>query len=1020
MARVSKSPPHPLVGVLGPLRITRRGAEQPVTDRAMRVVLSALVADLNRGVPADTLVELAWAPHERPANPLDALETRITRLRTLLAPAAELAWTAGGCVLSVDAERVDAVCFERMAEAARWCTPREAISTLERALALWRGEPFPDLRRNGVEHPEAVRLRQLRARAVEDLAACELDIGSVEDAAGRLLALLSSEPLRERACGYAMWALHRLGMTGDAVACYDQLVERLEDELGEGVGSELRETYRAVTGTTSAVARAGAPRFGTTFTGRGHELARLSTMLHRDRLVTVTGAPGSGKTRLVLEALSIADIPATVVPLSTCDAGDLYGAVATELGVHYRGRDDAAAEFPTMLAEYLCGRRHVLVLDGCELRLTAVRALVRKLASRCADLTVVATSRVRLGLAGEQVLPLGPLARDGVRDPLASRAGTLFRDRARRVNPGYPRDDVEAEAGRAMLRRVDCLPLAVEIVAAHSAGETGKAGSAAPAEGTETERTEATENGGTGIPATLTDDGADGNGNSNSNGTTDHAMPADPTENIADADGNSGAGPAAPADLDTARGEDGHRPTPPELPTDLVEWAFSQLSPGRRDLLGALTVFAGDVSLDAAERVASTGGAVAEALTQLTRTGLLATTETGHHRVPDLVRRHAARWFAGTDGEHKARQRHALWCVDVVTEAATTAEDVAGFESLRGIQDDVCSALRWATSEEPALAAELTGLIGSLTTYRCLPKLSPWQLAVARHPDARLSRHALAAASGATAALRCGLPEEGLRLAARAAELASAPEHRWSAVRALICAYHDLGDDDRTATTCHELLALPDLPDWYEADAHAFLSLVAARGGHRHEAIRRAELATRLARESGSASLRALAAYAEATATALTDPVSGTAHLARARIKARAAAADWITASAGTALAGTLLALGRVPEAAKLLQLTLDDWLRMRAPRQLRACVDVAVRCVASASGKGTAEALVRDQQERSTSETLALVRTARAAAMSLGATFGSAHPHRPVSVDRVSPDGSSNHLADTSVIFRR
>lgn len=1015
MARVSKSPPHPLVGVLGPLRITRRGAEQPVTDRAMRIVLSALVADLNRGVPADTLVELAWAPHERPSNPLDALETRITRLRTLLAPAAELVWTAGGCVLSVDAERVDAVCFERMAEAARWCTPREAISTLERALALWRGEPFPDLRRDGVEHPEAVRLRQLRARAVEDLAARELDIGSVEDAAGRLLALLSSEPLRERACGYAMWALHRLGMTGDAVACYDQLAERLEDELGEGVGSELRETYRAVTGTAPAVARAGTPRFGTTFTGRGHELARLSTMLHRDRLVTVTGAPGSGKTRLALEALSIADIPATVVPLSTCDAGDLYGAVATELGVHYRGRDDATAEFPTLLAEYLCGRRHVLVFDGCELQLTAVRTLVRKFASRCADLTVVATSRVRLGLAGEQVLPLGPLARDGVRDPLASRAGTLFRDRARRVSPGYPRDDVEAEAGRAMLRKVDCLPLAVEIVAAHSAGETGKTGTASPAEDTEnTGNTGAAENGGTSTPVTLTDDGADGNG------TTGRAVSADTAENIADANGNSGASPAAPTDLDTDHGEDDHRPMPPELPTDLVEWAFSQLSPGRRDLLGALTVFAGDVSLDAAERVGSTGGAVAEALTQLTRTGLLATTETGHHRLPDLVRRHAARWFAGTDGEHKARQRHALWCVDVVTEAATTAEDVAGFESLRGMQDDVCSALRWATSEEPALAAELTGLIGSLTTYRCLPKLSPWRLAVARHPDARLSRHALAAASGATAALRCGLPEEGLRLAARAAELASTPEHRWPAVRALICAYHDLGDDDRTATTCHELLALPDLPDVYEAEAHAFLSLVAARGGHRHEATRRAELATRLGRESGSACLRALAAYAEATATTLTDPVAGAAHLARARVKARAAEAGWITASAGTALAGTLLSLGRVPEAAKLLQLTLDDWLRMRAPRQLRACVDIAVRCVASASGKGTAEALVRDQEERSTSETLALVRTARAAAISLGATFGSAHPHRPASVDRVSPDGSSNHLADTSVIFRR
>ncbi|EHR59084.1 DNA-binding transcriptional activator of the SARP family [Saccharomonospora cyanea NA-134] len=910
MAGVGKGSTHPLVSVLGPLRVTRRGAEQPITDKAMRVVASALVAEANRAVPTDTLVRLVWAPHELPANPLDSLETRISRLRTLLAPEADLSWAAGGCVLTVEPELVDAVCFERMVEAARWCTPREAISTLERALSLWRGDPLPDLRRDGVDHPACVRLRQLRARAVEDLAACELEVGSVEDAAGRLLALLSAEPLRERACGHAMWALHRLGMTSDAVACYDQLVERLEDELGEGPSTELRETYRAVTGREPASADAvAADRVDTTFVGRGHELARLSTMIHRDRFVTVTGPAGCGKTRLTLEALSATEVPTTFVRLSTCDSVDLHGTLAAALGMHSRGRHDTSDDLPTVLAEYLCGRRHVLVLDGCEHLLTAVRTLVRRLRSRCQDVTVVVTSRVRLGLAGEQVLPLGPLARDGVRDPLLSRAGELFRDRARRLRADYPRDDAEADAGRAVLRRVDCLPLTLEVLAGGVAGD----------------------------------------------GWT----------------------------------------MPSAWPNDLVEWSCSQLTRIQRDLLGALTVFGGDVSADAAGRVVDSSDTVEDALDRLGRAGLLTTTADSRHRLPDLVRRHATQWFAGTEAEHKARQRHALWCVDVVTDAVThpPADELASFERLRRMEDDVCVALSWAFSEEPALAAELTGLVGSLTTYRPAPRLLPWQLAVARASDPRLSRHAPAAASGAAAALRCGLPEEGLRLAARAAELAATPQQHCSAVHTLVCAYYDLGDDDRAATVCHELLELPDIPDHCRADAHSFLSLVAARGGHHHEASRNAELATRFARESGSACRIALAAYAEGRSASLTDLGRGASVLARARAKAKAAEATWITASSGTALADALLTLGRVPEAAKLLQLTLDDWHRMRAPRQLRACVDVGLRCVASAGGKAAAEALARAQAERSTSENLALARTARAVAKALAGTFGAAHP---------------------------
>ncbi|TLW93481.1 AfsR/SARP family transcriptional regulator [Saccharomonospora piscinae] len=917
MTPVSKGPVHPLVRVLGPLSLTRRGADQPVTDRALRAICSMLVAHANRAVPAESLLDAAWEPHDRPRSPLDALDTRVTRLRTLLAPEADISWSTTGCVLVIDAARVDAVCFERMVEAARWCPAREAIATLRRALALWRGEALPDLRRDGREHPEALRLRQLRARAVEDLAARELEVGAVEDAAGRLLALLSAEPLRERACGYAMWALHRLDMTSDAVTCYDQLVERLADDLGEGPSTELRETYRAVTGTEPAQPP-GERGADDLFVGRGHELARLSTMLDRDRLVTVTGPPGSGKSRLVAEALATTDVPATWVRLSTCDTGRLCPEVAAALGVHPwpgmgegggDGDDGAAA-----LAEYLCGRRLLLVLDGGEHLLSHVRALVRRLRGRCRDVTIVVTGRVRLGLAGERVLPLGPLARDGTRDPLVSRAGRLFLDRARRVSAAFPRDEGEADTARAVLGAVPCLPLSVELLAARVAGAGGVTPSPARA-----------------------------------------------------------------------------------CASDVVEWAYDELPEAGRDLLGRLTVFGGEIDVSSAAAVADPGGDAGDALAELHRAGLLTavTAECGaRYRLPDAVHRLAHRRRGRTESTHKARQRHALWLVEQVTEAASLAargDGLAGFARLCRMEDDLCAVLRWAVPEEPALAAELTGQLGMLTTYRPRARLLPWQLDIAREADPRLSRHALAAASGADAAVYCGLPEEGLRLAARAAELATTPPHRAAAVRTLVGAYYDLGDDDRATAACHELLGLADVPDLGVADAHAFLSLLATRGGRAGDALASAEVAARHARAASSACRLALASYAEGMARVPGEPADAAITLVRARREARAARAVWIAASAGTALAEVLLTLGRVPEAAKLLQLTLDDWHRMHAPRQLRACVDIALRCLASAGDRAGADELVRTQRERSPSEAVALTRTARAVAAALATHYGAA-----------------------------
>ena len=326
-------------------------------------------------------------------------------------------------------------------------------------VAAVAGRPLPDLRRNGLEHPEGVRLRQLRARAVEDLAVRELRIGAVEDAASRLLALLSAEPLRERACGYAMWALHRLGMTADAVTCYDQLVERLEDELG--AKSRAPNCDRPIVPSRVETTPSDRPTDRIPLVGRGHELARLSTMLDRERMVTVTGPAGCGKTRLVSAALSTTDVPVTLIPLSTCDDFGLYEKVAAAVGLHSRGPDEGTDDLPMVLTEYLRGRRHILVFDGCE-------HLLRPYATRAAG----SGPGVRMspwwrrtgqaGPRGSAGAPLGSLARDGVRDPSLSWAGKLpsTAPRVRRASPRPrrcpPCAGPAAPSGRPAVRRWNC------------------------------------------------------------------------------------------------------------------------------------------------------------------------------------------------------------------------------------------------------------------------------------------------------------------------------------------------------------------------------------------------------------------------------------------------------------------------------------------------------------------------------------------------------------------------------------
>ncbi|MCC3772370.1 tetratricopeptide repeat protein, partial [Streptomyces sp. UNOC14_S4] len=193
------------------------------------------------------------------------------------------------------------------------------------------------------------------------------------------------------------------------------------------------------------------------FTGRGRELDALESHVARARLVTVTGVGGVGKTRLATRlAAAVQDRfcdGAWLVELATLgDAELLDHTVAEALGL----ADHTGRPPRVWLPERLAGRRMLLVLDGCEQLTEGCAALVHALLRQVPGLRVLASSRRPLGVAGEQVFPLAPLS--------VPEAAELFEDRARSARPAA--GAAEREATEELCRRLDGIPLALELAAA--------------------------------------------------------------------------------------------------------------------------------------------------------------------------------------------------------------------------------------------------------------------------------------------------------------------------------------------------------------------------------------------------------------------------------------------------------------------------------------------------------------------------------------------------------------------------
>ncbi|WP_433235193.1 BTAD domain-containing putative transcriptional regulator [Streptosporangium sp. CA-135522] len=474
------------IEVLGPVRAyADDGAPIDVGGVMVRALLARLALAEGEMVSVDALVDGLWGEHPR-GGTVNALHALVHRLRKAGAGAGVVETVAGGYRLRLRSEQVDAVRFEELAkrggrELAAGAVQR-AASLLGEALALWRGDALADVRDVPFAGTAGARLDELRVGATEDRFEAELRLGRHGEILADVEAAAAGHPLRERLAGLRMRALHAAGRQSDALAVFEQVRGTLAEELGVDPSEELRKTHLAVLRGELEIpeaeqvrpeaVRGRLPAQLTSFVGREDELRLLAGLLETSRLVTVVGPGGVGKTRLAVEAVSRHRAHRRgrvwLVSLAAVTTADgLLEAVLGSLSVADAQPSGTPLE---RVVNLLAGGEGVLVLDNCEQISEPVAEFAGQLLERQPYLTILATSREPLEVMGETLCRLGPLDLPPAHaDPdhaSASAAVRLFLDRAAAVQPSFVLDATTAAPIVDIVRRLDGLPLALELAAA--------------------------------------------------------------------------------------------------------------------------------------------------------------------------------------------------------------------------------------------------------------------------------------------------------------------------------------------------------------------------------------------------------------------------------------------------------------------------------------------------------------------------------------------------------------------------
>ncbi len=658
------------IGMLGTLDIRADDGEViEVPGARLRALLIALALEPGRAVPKTTLVDWIWG-EQPPADAANALQALVSRLRRAL-PDGSLDGQAGGYRLAVDPAAVDALRFERLLDQARGGDVVRQTHLLREALGLWRGAPMQDIDVRDSEAVAAVvtRFEGLHLAALEDLYEAEIRLGRGPELVAELTELVARHPVRERLIAALMRALAAAGRGAEALLVYQRAREALADTLGVDPSPELSDLHvallRGEAGPRDNERKTNLRAELTRYVGKYTDIAAVRELLANHRLTTLTGPGGSGKTRLAMETARtlLDDLPdgAWLVELAAVGAdGDVAQSALAAFGLRdalLGGTPDA--EPVDRLVAAIRDRETLLILDNCEHVIDSAAAFAHRVLGECRGLRILATSREPLGITGEalwQVAPLAlPAADASPAEIESSPAVQLLRDRGGAVRADLETTDPATLSTIARVcRALDGIPLAIELAAARL-----------------------------------------------------RTMSLDQLADRLDDRFRllTGGSRTAIAQHRTLRA--------------VVDWSWELLTDAERTVLRRLAIFAGGASLEAAERICAGASDAAgdveqwevlELLTALTEKSLLLTSPDTEprYRMLETIRRYACdRLVEAGESEHIRRQHLSYFTTlaETAEPHLRRAEQLEWLARLEAEHDNIAVALRGALADDDAAGA---------------------------------------------------------------------------------------------------------------------------------------------------------------------------------------------------------------------------------------------------------------------------------------------------------------------------
>jgi len=467
--------------------------------------------------------------------------------------------------------------------------------------------------------------------------------------------------------------------------------------------------------TSYATRRHNLPQHSTSFIGREIEIAEIRTLLGRTRLVTLTGSGGCGKTRLALEVAaglldSYPDGVWLVELASVVDPSLVPQAVGTVLGL----KEEQGKTLTETVTEHLVPRQLLLVLDNAEHLLAACAELTESVQRHCPRVIMVATSRERLGISGEQTYRVpGMSLPDPERDATTANllqcdSVRLFTERARLNLPHFAITNENAPALASICRRLDGIPLAIELAAARARSMSVEAVS----------------------------------------------QRLDQRFRLL-----TGGSRAAPRRQQTLRA--------------LIDWSYDLLSDAEKALLCRASIFSGGWTLEAAEQVCVGEGIddweVLDIVTSLAdKSLLLAEARDGatRYRLLETVRQYARERLQETGEESRWQGRHFGYFLDLAERAEPRLKcgEQAWLDQMEAEHDNLRTAMGWATASarDAAGGLRLAGALWWFWDVRAyLSEGRGWLsklLAAAPHGQAAAARAKALHGAGALAWQQCDLP----------------------------------------------------------------------------------------------------------------------------------------------------------------------------------------------------------------------------------------------------------------------